>query len=206
MVIGTWGDPPGDSSRSSGNSTPVEHERAEHFGRGRQRAQVEPFIRGVPIGPRRPIAPGRNSLEVVVAHVVDAGARLQLHRRAENPLVPLVQELHRWFVHRDGRASALKTIPDDMWRMLGEPRIAGDRSGNCGLDLAPGLLDALTRIAAQSAVQLTGAGHRARPVTAVDHADVEVDRMLDIGEGRVRLLVQPRVQLLQRQHDRDRLW
>ena len=89
--------------------------------------------------------------------------------------------------------------------MLRKPGIASDRSGNGGLDLAPGLLDGLTGVAAQAAVQLARARDGAWPIAAVDDADIEIDGVLDIGERRVRPLVESGVQLLQGLHDRDGL-
>ena len=47
----------------------------------------------MPVAPGRAIAPGGDPDEVVIAHVVDAGSGLELHRRAEDSLVPVVEEL-----------------------------------------------------------------------------------------------------------------
>src|SRR3712207_2708899 len=73
------------------NSTPVEHERTEYLRRRRQGGQIEPFVGGVPVAPSRTVAPGRNTDEVVVAHVVNAGAGFELEWCAENLLVPVVE-------------------------------------------------------------------------------------------------------------------
>ena len=46
------------------DSAPVEHERTEDFGGGREGAQIEPFVGGVSVATGRAVAPGGNADEV----------------------------------------------------------------------------------------------------------------------------------------------
>src|SRR5215217_6278451 len=90
--------------------------------------------------------------------------------------------------------------------MIAEPFVGRGGSADRLLDCCAHPSDTTAGKEANPAVEFAGTGDGARPVTTLDHADVEIDRVFDPFPNRMNLDIHPRIEVAKRQNDRHRLY
>src|SRR5215213_7470411 len=89
--------------------------------------------------------------------------------------------------------------------MFAEPGIMFGRLLDRRLDSSADLGDGLPGVKTEPTAKLAGAWDRAGPVAALDHTDVEIDRVFGVAPNRVLPFVQPGLKVKQRLDDRHHL-